>query len=235
MESTTQMRSATPPAFQFKSDNETEAGGIGAPVQLSTTIVDDVSDPANNPAMGGAPGQGRGVLAHSDGSVNTDVQFGPLLNDCGTYMNAFIIPSMYSGGIDDAGTAPKSGTWPNWWSAVAPAPNNYWVRGHLLNHNVGGPGEKRNLTPITKTANSEHHNNIEKAVKWANENGGGLVTYTVKAVYDGKGPQNLKGDKTDPDSSCWPKLTTGFQCDFLIQDDDGNSINTASFFVENKR
>lgn len=36
-----------------------------------------------------------------------------------------------------------------------------------MNHNLGGPGEQRNLTPITKKMNSAHHSLVEKALKAA--------------------------------------------------------------------
>lgn len=227
-----QMKSASPPGLQLKTSEPgaSSGGSAGAPVQRKTTIVDDKSDATNTLA----PGTGRGLLAHSDGSVNESVMFGGLNNDCGTIMSASIIPSAFSGGIDDAGTVPQAGSWPNWWAANAPKPNNYWVRGHLLNHNVGGPGEKRNLTPITKKANSEHHNTVEKAIKVANENGAGLIDYQVTAVYDGKGPQKLKKDATNPNPACWPMLTTGFQCEYYLRSgDDGSTLASLKCFIEN--
>ena len=40
-----------------------------------------------------------------------------------------------------------------------------YIKGHLLNDNLGGPGEDRNLFPITQTANSRHHSEIESTAK----------------------------------------------------------------------
>ena len=37
-----------------------------------------------------------------------------------------------------------------------------FIKGHLLNANVGGPAEERNLFPITGKANSEHKNQVEQ-------------------------------------------------------------------------
>ena len=55
-----------------------------------------------------------------------------------------------------------------------------YVRGHLLNDNVGGPGEEKNLFPITGYANQEHERSIESDVKdWVN-NKKQWVKYTVK-------------------------------------------------------
>ncbi|HMR48216.1 MAG TPA: DNA/RNA non-specific endonuclease [Arachnia sp.] len=45
-----------------------------------------------------------------------------------------------------------------------------YVRGHLLNDNLGGPGVASNLFPITQAANSQHLASIESDVKkWVNE------------------------------------------------------------------
>jgi len=43
--------------------------------------------------------------------------------------------------------------------------SSYWVRMHLLNDNLHGPGAAWNLTPGPKTKNSEHLHNAEKYVK----------------------------------------------------------------------
>lgn len=41
----------------------------------------------------------------------------------------------------------------------------YYIQGHLLNHNLGGPNEKQNLTPLKRSTNSEHEAIIEKSLK----------------------------------------------------------------------
>jgi Skp family chaperone for outer membrane proteins len=44
-----------------------------------------------------------------------------------------------------------------------------YIRGHLLNHQVGGTGAAQNLFPITATANDSHESQIESRVKrWVN-------------------------------------------------------------------
>ena len=42
---------------------------------------------------------------------------------------------------------------------------DWYVQGHLLNHNIGGPGQRFNLTPITKAANNEHKTEVESTIK----------------------------------------------------------------------
>lgn len=57
-----------------------------------------------------------------------------------------------------------------------------YVRGHLLNDNLGGPGEEANLFPITGWANKEHLKSIEEPVKkWVNEQKY-MVHYEVEAI-----------------------------------------------------
>lgn len=59
----------------------------------------------------------------------------------------------------------------------------YYIQGHLLNHNLGGPGKRYNMTPITKQANSQHLHNVEESVKkWVSE--GKVLSYTVEAKYE---------------------------------------------------
>ena len=198
-------------------------GAGDSQVQCRTRIVDHPRDPRNTVA----PGEGTGLLLTSEGNIDGDVVFGPLLNDCATYMEARLTLNYF----DPGGTEPQAGTWPNWWAAAAPKPNNYWVRGHLLNHNLGGPGEKRNLTPITKRANSEHHNVIERVLKDAAEDS--MIHYSVKPVYGAPGP-TFAQDGTNPDPSVWHMLTHGFECEYnLIDDQDQQHL--VRHFVRNVR
>lgn len=54
---------------------------------------------------------------------------------------------------------------------------DWYVQGHLLNHNVGGPGMRFNLTPITKQANNNHKAAVETDIK--TNVGKGMVLYYV--------------------------------------------------------
>ncbi len=207
----------------------TSATGATGPIQCSKTkIVDDPKDIRNT----SQPGQWFGLLKDAAGTIRdaSDYEFGPLHNDCGTFMHAWIDPR--DSDVVGQGTEPKQGTWPSWWAAVAPNPNNYWVRGHLLNHNLGGPGEKRNLTPITKQANKAHHDNVEQVLKHAVSVGAAFVDYEVEAKYDSVGPP-LAVEPKNPPSSVWPLLTTHFECKFTIVD-QANNTEEESWIVENE-
>jgi hypothetical protein len=59
----------------------------------------------------------------------------------------------------------------------------YYIKGHLLNERLGGTGaDWKNLTPLTRRANSEHERTAEARVKTA-VNAGNMVYYKVVAQY----------------------------------------------------
>jgi hypothetical protein len=62
--------------------------------------------------------------------------------------------------------------------------NNYWVQGHMLNDNVHGPGEPKNLVPITGTLNTNMLGIVERFVKDEVKNGE-VLYYEVEAHWEG--------------------------------------------------
>lgn len=62
---------------------------------------------------------------------------------------------------------------------------SYYIAGHLLNNNLGGPGnEWRNLTPLTQYANTQDHEpGFERFVKDAVNNNRKTVDFIVSARY----------------------------------------------------
>jgi hypothetical protein len=188
-------------------DKMSGSGGGGAAVQHKNTIVDDKKDKTNQKH----PGEGKGVLQEEGGKINPRITFGPLQDGCATTMTAVLKPT----GDDLDGSTPDN--WPPWWAASQPSGgNDYWVQGHLLNMKLGGPGEARNLTPITKKANARHHSYIEKYAKEAAKDGDS-IEYTVTALYDGKGPR-LTEDATNPKKAVWPKICRALECTLKILD-----------------
>lgn len=59
---------------------------------------------------------------------------------------------------------------------------SYYVKGHMLNDNIGGKGVWENLTPLSREGNSNHEGNVESLVKAA-YNSGAVVEYNVTAQY----------------------------------------------------
>jgi hypothetical protein len=61
---------------------------------------------------------------------------------------------------------------------------NKYIKGHLLNDNLGGSGQDTNLYPITANANKVHENQVESIVKgWVN-NDGYWVYYKVAVAQE---------------------------------------------------
>jgi hypothetical protein len=69
-----------------------------------------------------------------------------------------------------------------------------FVKGHLLNENLGGPGNTwKNLTPITQQANSDHKNKFENPLKlavnnttsgYATKKSGFVRNFSVQAMFN---------------------------------------------------
>jgi hypothetical protein len=102
----------------------------------------------------------------------------------GTGMNIDILSS--KPGKNQGSKPPASGKSSDLWQILVMRRNmesrSYYVQGHLLNENMGGPGSAENLAPITQTANSQHLNSIEKKVK-TGIGQGKVYSYTVWAEY----------------------------------------------------
>ncbi|BAZ16710.1 hypothetical protein NIES4071_85880 [Calothrix sp. NIES-4071] len=65
--------------------------------------------------------------------------------------------------------------------------NQVYIRGHLLNHHVHGPGEIQNLTPITGQLNGDMEREVEDKVKDQVLGQKKVVSYKVKVEYAGQG------------------------------------------------
>ncbi len=89
---------------------------------------------------------------------------------------------------------------------------SYYVKGHLLNNNLGGPGNTwSNLTPISRPANAQHETQFESFVKDAVNGPGDKPTnppgnakaFSVKAQYGRTANEALitRLEETDDDIS----------------------------------
>ena len=78
---------------------------------------------------------------------------------------------------------------PGWSHAVAldtkpdGSRRNLWVRGHLLNDNLHGPGTASNLVPITQSMNREMETKVESSAKSAVQERGKLFFYKAVATF----------------------------------------------------
>jgi DNA/RNA non-specific endonuclease len=132
------------------------------------------------------------------------------------------------------GSAPQGGTWPSWWDKAKPKSSDWWVRGHLLNEHLGGPGTKENLTPITKAANSRHHSTVEKLVKAA-QSKNKMLAYSVKAIYDGVGPNLVDDRDKNPDKSVWSKITCMLDCEWEFYDENNDMTASGAATITNEQ
>jgi hypothetical protein len=75
-----------------------------------------------------------------------------------------------------------------------------FVRGHLLNGDIGGPGDPKNLYPITAEANSHHYQYVEKPIKeWVND----VYAYVhYKVTVDRTPGTSPANDPLDADLVC---------------------------------
>ena len=86
---------------------------------------------------------------------------------------------------------------------------NPYIKGHLLNHNLGGLGIAENMAPLTENANALHEMFVEQGVKNLIYNGY-KVDYTVTATVEGK-------KSSEPLSKENPPKTT-FICNVKFND-----------------
>jgi hypothetical protein len=90
---------------------------------------------------------------------------------------------------------------------------------HLLNHNLGGPGDDmRNLTPFAKSTNSQHHSYVEKAAKEIKARGN-ILHYTVSVDYSKSPPSAWFGGKIA--AAYLAKFAAGIKC--VLQEYDGKT------------
>lgn len=98
------------------------------------------------------------------GGTNTDPVYGPLRQDFGTFARVKYLATPHP-----AGSEPKVQPTPEYrWINIRRqhGGSNYYVRGHLLNEQLGGPGNTwSNLTALTVKANNDHKNEFENPIK----------------------------------------------------------------------
>ncbi|GLZ80797.1 hypothetical protein Afil01_56040 [Actinorhabdospora filicis] len=122
------------------------------------------------------------------------IEYGGLYNGSGTIMHAELHP-----GKLPEGSVPS--VVPPWWPDEGTAARKWTaaklVQGHLLNHNIGGPGNTmKNMTPITRSTNSTHLHKVETFVKKALLQDKKVVEYEVSADYSGHPTSEQLGSPT---------------------------------------
>ncbi|MDT8324863.1 MAG: hypothetical protein RRA94_12180, partial [Bacteroidota bacterium] len=111
---------------------------------------------------------------------------------------------------------------------------SYYIRGHLLNHNLGGKGLWYNMTPLSRAGNHQHEAQVESAVKAAVDSGA-IVEYTVRPTYAARGAAaGLKqafAVRGDPHAEIKGRIAeaeervpTSLQCEAHILEKEGASF-----------
>lgn len=104
-----------------------------------------------------------------------------------------------------------------------PNPSRY-IKGHLLNHHIGGPGDNSNMYPITAAANSAHLHNIETQVKNWVETNHYWVYYNVQVRNILESITKLDPPK-DPDNF----INATFHCNAYIKNADGTKRDEITY------
>lgn len=130
-----------------------------------------------------------------------------------------------------AGAIPNGWQWLNANNLTHPkGPPNY-VRMHLLNGQLGGPGNNiQNLAPGTASLNSHHSKHLEDEAQGWLAQGGEIEKYTVKVTYNAPSP-NLN---TQPAQDAWEGTVeeiTG-KLEFVHYVGNKRKIGTGNFAAE---
>ncbi|HEY0891745.1 MAG TPA: DNA/RNA non-specific endonuclease, partial [Cellvibrio sp.] len=142
----------------------------------------------------------------------------PATGQVGSMMAAELDPKDPRTGTDTSG----SDAYNDLFRALQNNTKSTWVRGHLLNHDLGGVAHYNNLFPLTTAANGEHYQEVEKQVKhWVASNNN--VHYEVNAYQfgtDGTGRFDClayptsgkhKGDRIEKTIHSLPQRTNSTQ------------------------
>lgn len=98
----------------------------------------------------------------------------------------------------------------------SPGGASYYIKGHLLNQQLGGPGGWPNLTPLSRSGNAQHERQVEAVVKRTVDLPA-IVEYIVVPIY------TARGDKTNLvnriNSSAEPQTTKQTKEAIVIAED----------------
>ena len=123
---------------------------------------------------------------------NTLPVYGPLRNGWGTLARVKYMQAEHS-----IGSSPSVGNDSNfeYINIRRKDKGSLYVKGHLLNDNLGGPGTTwKNLTPITGAANSDHKINFEKVPKIAVNATDARISKSPKTPTDKNKPPGAMQD-----------------------------------------
>ena len=195
------MMASTPAALRARIDGAPAAGNLAPVKARALRLVDELER-----AMATAAGTGTaadeagaridglmGQLAEASAPLfgagaagaTTPPVFGPLSG--GGFGSSVVVERLTSAA--NGGSEPSVGG--GHWATLArrmDGGSTYYVRGHLLNHNLGGTGARwQNLTPLTQATNNRSAvsmlHSFERQVKAEVERPGAVVNLSVRVTY----------------------------------------------------
>lgn len=120
---------------------------------------------------------------------------------------------------------------------------SYYVKGHLLNHNLHGPGKWFNMVPLSRKGNSNHEKQVESKVKKAVLKQAEVVKYAVIPTggYPKFIPKSEELKKKNVPLSTIEKMEAvgaaeqyvprGLQCEAIVlQEKDGKWVNKKTLY-----
>ncbi len=117
-----------------------------------------------------------------------EFKFNGKTGSVGSKMTAHLNPLDPREGSDTGG----SNAYSSLFKELQSSTDSDWVRGHLLNHDLGGVAHYNNLFPITKGANNDHKFEVEYPVKhWLTA--GCEIDYLVTAKKENAGDADADG------------------------------------------
>ncbi|MFJ8313246.1 MULTISPECIES: DUF4157 domain-containing protein [unclassified Streptomyces] len=222
-------------------EREAEANATRVMRSAAPTTSAHSGDAAVQRALPQPAGSEEGVAVQRAFTGKPYVNYGPIhpTHDAGTLMHAEVHPGKTGGGS-------KPSTRPNWWpdagSAASQATktwfSNYMVQGHLLNHNIGGPGDDmKNLTPLVKSANSTHSKKVEQDIKgYVDKNY--VVEYEVRVDYSNSpSASDLKapaGIQNEIDTDYAHHLAHAIEVEYSVYDLTGNERDVQALDNKNQ-
>jgi phage-related protein len=145
--------------------------------------------------------------------TNTPPVYGPLRQGFGTFARVAYMQSPH-----DMGSSPSVQNTPEFEiiNNRRDGSRSFYVKGHLLNDNIGGPGNTwSNLTPLSQLANGAHERDFERFAKLAvngtasrissspSEKHGHMINFQVTAVY-GRSVPPAADQLINPDTEDYP-------------------------------
>jgi hypothetical protein len=167
-------------------------------VRIAALIDAEIRRPESAAAPGGPDKAARINVLLEDLAPHTALLFGSAVPDSGKPVWGGVSSVGFGTSMSAVGLTQKhvEGTPPTQaYNATYAALNerramgstaSYYIKGHLLNEKLGGPGAWNNLTPLSRSGNALHETQVESTVKRSIDLPA-TVEYAVTAAYAARG------------------------------------------------